>query len=153
MEYLPLTDQDEELIQAATDVIRRNFVLGKHHVGAAMRCTSGKIYTGVHLESRAHDICAEAVTIGTAVSAGERQFDAIVAVTVKDGDPPVVLSPCGGCRELIRFYGDDIAVLFIQDGQLRKARAADLLPGPYLDPKDRKRQGGEPPPACDAKLP
>lgn len=139
MEYLPLTPEDEELIEAATQVIRSNFVRGKHHVGAALRSASGKIFTGVHLENRAQDVCAEAVALGTAASSGEREYASIVAVTVKDGDGPVVLSPCGACRELIRFYGDRITVLFMQQGELRKCEARYLLPGPYLDPNDRRK--------------
>ncbi|KPJ63459.1 hypothetical protein AMJ44_14460 [candidate division WOR-1 bacterium DG_54_3] len=33
MEYLPITKADQELIEAATSVIRKNYVPGKHHVG------------------------------------------------------------------------------------------------------------------------
>ncbi len=130
MEYLPLTDEDEELIEAAASTIRRNYVPGRHHVGAAVRAKSGRVYTGVHLESRLVDVCAEAVAIGSAASNGEREFDSIVAVSLNRGEPRV-LSPCGGCRELINFYGPTINVIFVEDGETKKCRARDLLPGPY----------------------
>lgn len=133
MDYLPITKRDQELIEAATSVIQKNYVPGKHHVGAAIRCKSGRIFAGVHLESYATDICAEAVALGMAVSNGEREFDCIVAVTLADGKVPRVISPCGVCRELIRFYGPDIEVIFVEDGNLRKCRVSDLLPGPYVD--------------------
>jgi cytidine deaminase len=133
MEYLPLTKTDQELIEAATSVIRQNYVPGKHHVGAAIRGKSGRIFAGVHLESNAIDICAEAVALGMAASHGEREFDCIVAVTMADGKVPRVLSPCGACRELIRFYGPGIAVIFVEDGTLRKCKVSDLLPGSYVD--------------------
>jgi len=87
----------------------------------------------VHLESAAIDICAEAVALGMAASFGEREFDCIVAVTMADGKVPRVLSPCGVCRELIRFYGPGIAVIFVEDKTLKKCRVSDLLPAPYLD--------------------
>lgn len=133
MEYLPITKADQELIEAATSVIRQNYVPGKHHVGAAIRGKSGLIFAGVHLESAAVDICAEAVALGMAASNGEREFDCIVAVTMADGKVPRVLSPCGVCRELIRFYGPDITVIFVEDGAVKKCRISDLLPGPYVD--------------------
>jgi len=133
VEYLPITESDKELIQAATSIIRQNYFPGKHHVGAAVRGKSGRIFAGVHLESGAIDICAEAVALGMAASNGEREFDCIVAVTMADGKTPRVVSPCGVCRELIRFYGPDIAVIFVEAGTLRKCRASDLLPGPYVD--------------------
>lgn len=133
MEYLPITKADQELIEAAASVIRQNYVPGKHHVGAAIRGKSGRIFAGVHLESTVIDICAEAVALGMAVSFGEREFDCIVAVTMADGKVPRVLSPCGVCRELIKFYGTRIAVIFVEDGSLRKCRVSDLLPGPYVD--------------------
>ena len=44
MKYLELTPQDHELIQAAIDVISKNFRDERHTVGAAVLCSSGKIY-------------------------------------------------------------------------------------------------------------
>ncbi len=133
MDYQPLTKDDEDLIDAATEVIRENYVRGKHHVGAAVRGASGRIFRGVHLESSGIDTCAEPVAFGTAAANGERGFQAVVAVTLNDGREPRILSPCGVCRELITFYGPDIEVIFVEDGEVRKARARDLLPGPYAD--------------------
>jgi cytidine deaminase len=133
MNYLPITETDRELIEAATRIIRENYVPGKHHVGAAIRGKSGRIFTGVHLESTAIDVCAEAIALGAAVSGGEREFDCIVAVTIAKGKSPRVLSPCGVCRELIRFYGPDIEVICIEKETLIKCRVSDLLPAPYVD--------------------
>ncbi len=133
MEYLPITESDQELIEAATSVIQQNYVPARHHVGAAIRGKSGRIFAGVHLESSAIDICAEAVSVGMAASNGEREYDCIVAITVTKGGEPRVLSPCGVCRELIRFYGPNIAVIFVEHGDLKKCRVSDLLPGPYVD--------------------
>ena len=80
MEYLPLDDRDRELIDAASDVLRRNFEVGRHHVGAAIRTRGGKVFTGVHVGSRRINICAEEVTLGTALSEGERDFAAVASV-------------------------------------------------------------------------
>lgn len=133
MEHLPITEKDKELIEAAKKVIRDNYHHKRHHVGAAVRVNSGRIYAGVHLESYAIDICAEAVALGMAASNGEREYECMVAVTMGDGNEPHVISPCGTCRELIRFYGEDIAVIYVEQGELRKSPVRDLLPGPYVN--------------------
>jgi len=49
MEYLPITEKDNELIEAAKNIIRDNYHEKRHHVGAAIRAKSGRIYAGVHL--------------------------------------------------------------------------------------------------------
>ncbi len=133
MKYLPLDEQDEELIEAAADAIKQNYVADRHHVGAAVRMRSGRVYVGVHLESRVHDICAEPVALGTAVTHGEREIDTIVAVTLAGEGGSRVLSPCGTCRELISVYGPEARVLFMEDGEVKKCSAKDLLPGPFVN--------------------
>ncbi len=68
-----------------------------------------------------------------AASNSEREFECIAAVAMGEGEEPRVISPCGACRELLRFYGEDIAVIFVENGQLRKATVRDLLPAPCVD--------------------
>jgi hypothetical protein len=41
METIAVAAHDRELIQAAADVIRRNYDADRHQVGAAVRCASG----------------------------------------------------------------------------------------------------------------
>ena len=102
MESLPITPEDEDLIARAREIIDRLFVPGRHHVGAAVRTASGRVYAAVHLEANVGRIavCAEAVALGKAISEGERAFDTVVAVLRTDDapDPPRVVSPCGMCR-------------------------------------------------------
>jgi cytidine deaminase len=132
---LPITPDDEALVAAAADVLRRNFEVGKHHVGAALRTRDGTVYTGVHVGSRRINICAEEITIGTALSAGERDFVAVASVIMMlPDDEPAVTSPCGVCREVLSFYGPDMHVVYLDHGVVRKTRMADLLPGQWLLP-------------------
>jgi cytidine deaminase len=138
IKYLPITGEDHELMQAATAVIQENYVPGKHHVGAAIRGRSGRVFAGIHLESNVIDICAEAIALGIAASNGEREFECIVAVTMADGKVPRVISPCGACRELVRFYGLDINVIFLEEGNLRKCAIRHLLPAACLDSRDSR---------------
>jgi len=133
-----LDDRDEELITAARDVLLRNFAFGRHHVGAALRGASGRIYTGIHVGSRRINVCAEEVALGHALAEGEREFEAIVAlIMMGSDDEPELVSPCGVCREVVGFYAPDISVICLgEDGAARKYRAADLLPAPFLLPAE-----------------
>jgi len=127
MEYINITREDRDLICAATGVIQKNFFHGKHHVGSAVRAKSGKVYAGVHLESKNIDVCAEHVVMGMAVSNGENKFDSIVAVTMRDVSEPTVIPPCKICQELINFYGPDTWVILEINGELKKCKIKFLL--------------------------
>lgn len=130
MQWVEIDGRDMELVQAAVEVIRRNFDEGKHTVGAAVLCSSGKIYTGVNLDTVGYGPCAEPVALGSAISQGEKEFSAIVAVSgwsLRD----VVLSPCGNCRQLLIEYAPEAYVILPHNGALVKTQARNLLPNPY----------------------
>lgn len=132
---LPVGPEDEALIAAASDVLRRNFAVGRHHVGAALRTRDGRLYTGVHVGSRRINVCAEEIAIGAALTAGERDFAAVASVIMMEpGDTPELTSPCGVCREVLSFYGPGMTVVYLDHGVRKKTRMADLLPGQWLLP-------------------
>lgn len=128
MERYNLNDKDYELIRAALEVLKENFDDGiyNHTVGCAVLCRNGKVFKGVNCDG-IHGSCAEYITIGTAISAGERDFDTIVAVHEKA--PNQVFSPCGNCRQMLYEYCPDIMVIVNdENGNLIKVKAKDLLP-------------------------
>ena len=128
MERLPLNNKDRELIRLALDVLERNFDDGVYHhtVGCALLCSSGEIYTGVNCDG-IHGSCAEYITVGTAISAGARDFDTIVAVHEKALN--CVFPPCGNCRQMLFEYCPDVKVIVNDEkGELIKVKARDLLP-------------------------
>ena len=128
MERFALTDGDRDLIETALKTLEKNFDDGiyNHTVGCAIRCKNGKIYTGVNCDG-IHGSCAEYITIGIAISAGEREFDTIVAVHEKA--PNCVFSPCGNCRQMMFEYCPDIMVILNdENGNLIKVKARNLLP-------------------------
>lgn len=132
MTFYELTETDRELIEAARQVIAKNFdrVRFNHTVGAAVRCANGKVYTGVNCDGN-HGSCAEYITMGMAISAGERDFDTIVAV--HEQAPNHVLAPCGNCRQMLMEYCPEIKVLCNDDNyRLVKVGIRDLLPFPCL---------------------
>jgi cytidine deaminase len=128
--FVPVNDEDEKLIEAARDVLRRNYRPERHGVGAAVRCASGRIYVGVNIEACCYGPCAEPIAMGAAFSSGERDIAAMTAVR-KCNDEYPVLSPCGNCRQLLIDYSPEAMVILVDGGRVVKARAADLLPGAY----------------------
>lgn len=128
MKFYKLTEQDNLLIQMGLSCLEKNFDDGIYHhtVGCALLAKSGKIYCGVNWDN-VHGACAEYVTIGSAISNGEREFDTIVAVHDKAKNQ--VVSPCGNCRQMLLDYCEDIKVIINDDsGALVKVCIKDLLP-------------------------
>lgn len=127
---LPLTPDDHALIASARDAIRRNYDHARenHTVGAAVRCTDGSIFCGVNVYA-IHGACAEQVALGTAITAGQRDFTTIVAVRGENGEE--IIPPCGNCRQILSDYAPDCAVIIDADGTLVKILARKLLPFAY----------------------
>ena len=131
MNLEPITDTDKELIVMAKQAIIPNYdgVSYNHTVGAAVRCKNGRIYTGVNVYS-IHGACAEQVAIGAAITAGEREFEVIVAVEGEKGER--ILPPCGNCRQMLSDYMPDCMVLIPTEGEIKKVAAKELLPFAYV---------------------
>ena len=128
MQLYEISEQDKELIEVALKTLQKNFDDGIYHhtVGAAVRCKNGKIYSGVNCDG-VHGSCAEYITIGMAISAGERAFDTIVAV--HDKAPNCLVAPCGNCRQMLFEYCPDIKVILNDDNSnMIKVCVKDLLP-------------------------
>ena len=125
---MTLTNEEKHsLIHLANEARRLAYVpYSNYRVGAALRTKSGRIFTGVNIESAAYPttMCAERVAIFKAVSEGEKEFEAISVVTDNGG------SPCGGCRQVMAEFGLDTIVL-IADGNghiVKELTVAELLP-------------------------
>jgi cytidine deaminase len=75
-------------------------------------------------------VSAEPIAIGTAISQGEREFLAMVAVGGWDTRYPLLL-PCGNCRQLLWDYAPGAMVLLQKEGRMIKVGIGDLLPMAY----------------------
>lgn len=129
---MAITKQDRELIAEARRLIRARYAPDRHHVAAAVRGKSGRIYTALHLDAYVKNcsVCAETSALARAATEGEREIRTIVAVRYRGRGEPKVVSPCGACRELLADYGDPV-VIYSNNGHLHKARASRLLPAKY----------------------
>ena len=128
MKIYPVDEKDRALIEQGLQVLAENFDDGvyNHTVGCAILCKNGKVYKGVNCDG-IHGSCAEYITVGMAISDGERDFDTIVAVHEKA--PNCVVPPCGNCRQMLLEYCPDVKVIVNdENGELIKVTARDLLP-------------------------
>ncbi|NUM34672.1 MAG: cytidine deaminase [Candidatus Brocadiae bacterium] len=130
MKYFEIDQKDRELIQAASDVLEKNYRDFRHTVGAAVLCSSGKTYAGVNVDSCGYGPCAETIAIGRAISDSERDFKRIVAVG-GEKSPHQVMSPCGNCRQLIFDYAPDCWVILTHKGKVSKIKVKELIPDAY----------------------
>lgn len=98
-------------------------------VGAAVLAGSGRIYSGVNVENAAYPttMCAERVAIFSAVSQGEREFEAIAVVTANGG------TPCGSCRQVLAEFGlETLVIIADQEGNLvQETTVEQLLPAAF----------------------
>ncbi len=123
---------DHEHLIAAARQARENAhaPFSNFRVGAALRATSGRVYTGCNVENATYGltVCAERVAILKAISEGERGFETVAVVT----DTEALAAPCGACRQLLwEFCGDIEVVLANLRGQTEIHRMSELLPKPF----------------------
>jgi cytidine deaminase len=91
-------------------------------VGAVVRMTDGREFTGTNVENAAYPLsqCAEKTAIGAAATAGYRPGD-IAAIAIS-------ASPCGGCRQWLTEWRVPEVSYRRADGSIGTASAVDLLP-------------------------
>ncbi len=123
----------ERLIDAAQAVVGafvlREPDLSAASVGAALRTSSGTIYTGVSLELACGiGFCAEHAAVAEMLKHREVEIAAIVAV-----NDSKILPPCGRCRELMaQLTPRNADTQVILPGE-RVVALRELLPEYWLD--------------------
>ena len=102
------------------------------HVGAALLCADGEIYTGANVENASYGgaICAERVAITAAVTHGHREFTAIAIVGAPKGQAPTeACLPCGFCRQVMsEFCSGDFEIIVADGEDVKVFTLAGLLP-------------------------
>lgn len=99
--------EKKDLVKAAIKVLPNAYVPYSHfHVGAALLCADGTVYTGINVENASYPVanCAERTAFFQAVNAGKREFTAIAICGGKDGRLEDYCAPCGVCRQVMREF-------------------------------------------------
>lgn len=102
-----------------------------YHVGAALVCKNGKIYSGCNIENHGiMAICAERVAFTKAISEGERDFDYIVVCGGKNINNLDDCLPCGYCRQFMSEFIDSNFKVYAlgPDNKITPYSLSDLLP-------------------------
>ena len=102
-----------KLFNAALEASKNAYALySLFRVGCALLLDDGRVITGVNVENRSYGLtnCAERTAIYTAISCGEKHFEAL-AIATPDSDIPV--PPCGACRQVIsEFMSAESLIIF-----------------------------------------
>jgi len=102
----------------------------KMKVGAALLTSSGKIYTGCNIENASYGltICAERVSIGCAVSQGEKDFIAIAIVNSTDK----IITPCGACLQVLSEFSKNLQIILVSaKNEIIRTDLKSLFPEPF----------------------
>ena len=119
---------DRKLIEMAAEVMANSYSpYSRFKVGAALECSDGSVFTGCNIENAAFGatMCAEAVAVASAVSAGKRAFKRIAIIS--EGSAYCV--PCGTCRQLLCEFSPELEVLCARaDGRYVSYPLSTLMP-------------------------
>lgn len=120
------------LLAAATKVRENAYApYSRFKVGAAIRATSGAIYSGCNVENVAYPegTCAEAGAIAAMIAGGDTRIAEIAVIA----DSPEPVPCCGGCRQKIAEFADQSVrvTLYTTDGKSKSMTVAELLPGSF----------------------
>lgn len=122
----------ETLIEQAKEAMTRAYApYSGYHVGAALLCADGTVYTGCNVENASYGAtnCAERTAIFKAVSEGHRDFTALAVCGGKDGIITGAFPPCGICRQVMaEFCGGDFPVYLVNESGYDTLTLAQLLP-------------------------
>jgi cytidine deaminase len=109
----------DELFAAAAAARAKAYApYSRFTVGAAIRDADGHVHAGCNIENAAYPIghCAEASAIAAMVMAGAGTIAEIAVVGGRRDAAEVLCPPCGGCRQRIREFGGQTALVHMRDG-------------------------------------
>lgn len=121
--------QWQPLLEAAQSAMKNAHApYSNFKVGAAIRTTSGKIFSGCNVENASYGMtnCAERTAIFSAVAeVGSSIEIAEIAVVCEQNVP---CAPCGACRQVIYEFGPKAVVYFQSASGWKPMAITDLLP-------------------------
>jgi cytidine deaminase len=124
----------DELYQAAKSVLNPRKLSASAEaggVGAALLSDSGRVYTGVCIDTACSmGFCAEHAAAAAMITAGENRVLKMIAV----GWDGAILPPCGRCREFISQLHDDNLYTEVMVGEGLTLTLQELLPHDWRGP-------------------
>lgn len=122
-------EQKIQLVKEAISVRNNSYSpYSNFQVGAALLAKSGAIYVGSNFENSSFGagVCAERVALGSALSAGEREF---IAICICTNDAYV--TPCGICRQALIEFSDIDIICCDDKGNINEYTLSEMLPASF----------------------
>ena len=124
----------EKALLAALEVRKNAYApYSNFAVGAAIVTTDGTIFTGVNVENSSFGAtnCAERTALFSAITAGYRDFEAIVIASNLNGK---AVFPCGICRQVLADFNPKMRVVLV-NSETKKVEQdlllSDIFPGVF----------------------
>lgn len=95
----------DEMLKIAQDARDKAYApYSKFQVGCCIKTKNGKLYSGCNVENSAYPLtqCAEGTAICNMVLDETQTISEVLVV----GNTDFMLTPCGGCRQKIREFGN-----------------------------------------------
>ena len=119
------SEDDLALVDMAAGAMKNSYSpYSNFPVGAAIRSSDGRIFTGCNIENVSFGLtnCAERTAVFKAVSEGARSFDTIA---IAANQTPW---PCGACRQVLAEFAPDIRILLFHNCEIIEKHLSELLP-------------------------
>jgi cytidine deaminase len=120
-------EDDQQLIVAASDLLKERYAPNMHTVAAALRTKNGDIVTGLNIDHFSGFVCAETSALSKAINDSTYSFDTVVAVRMDDDSIPQVANMCGKCRQIFHDYAPGIRVIVANDDGVSAKTIEELL--------------------------
>lgn len=118
----------DDLVREAIAARERSHApFSNFRVGAAVRTSTGRVFTGSNVESSSYGltICAERLAICIAVHQGDCEITEIAVVADTQGAP----GPCGACRQFMYDFAPKARVFMENlNGARREVGVEELIP-------------------------
>lgn len=117
---------ERDLILLATKARENSYSPYSHYkVGVALLCKNGKVYLGTNVENSSYGAtnCAERSAIFSAISNGDRDFEAIAIVGSSDD----ICHPCGVCRQVMSELLPDAKIICAENENNYKVYTTSAL--------------------------
>lgn len=122
----------EKAVKSALEVRKNAYApFSKFAVGAAIVTADGSIFTGVNVENSSFGAtnCAERTALFSAITAGHRDFEAIVIASNLNGK---AVFPCGICRQVLADFNPKMRVILVNSDTKQIEQElilSDIFPG------------------------
>jgi cytidine deaminase len=139
-----LNKYDKELIKRTKSLMKKYYKKEKFPVACGILDSENKYFFGLAQSSPSGlNICAEPCAFSIAnIKSKTKKFKSIVAIRGKS-NPMTILSPCGICRELLRFHYPNIDVILVDEStenhKIVKLKSKYLLPFPYYKTRQKEK--------------